>query len=436
VREDINEGGTMVLTLKRSYGGMTGAFMVVGLLGMASVSLAQSSSWTYATSMPTARNFLGVCTLNGKIYAVGGSTGPYVSTAAFEMYDSSTNQWSAKASMPLALSFPNICALDGKIYVFGGGTTMWSGVRKDVFVYDPGNDTWTQIEDSHHEYMAPVIAAVNGKIYLIGGAKDAFTPPVSEVNMYDPSTKTWAKRAAMPTARGMFTACVFDGKIYCFGGTTENYYGVFYPNVEVYDPAMDAWTTRTEMPLGRWAPAACTLDSVIYVVGGFHGENGCNRVDILDPNSNTWTSGCHIQRFRQAHAACALGKKIYVIGGSYLNGGTPTFLSSVEVLNTGTPTDVQNATKNNNQPRDFQLRQNYPNPFNPSTTIQYDLPKSGRVSLKLYNVLGQVVATLVDEHKEPGFYQIRWNPNVPSGIYFYRLQAGEFLETKTMVLLR
>ena len=49
--------------------------------------------------------------------------------------------------------------------------------------------------------------------------------------------------------------------------------------------------------------------------------------------------------------------------------------------------------------------------------------------------LGQVVATLVDEHKEPGFYQVRWNPNVPSGIYFYRLQAGEFLETKTMVLL-
>ena len=87
-------------------------------------------------------------------------------------------------------------------------------------------------------------------------------------------------------------------------------------------------------------------------------------------------------------------------------------------------------------PKVFALEQNFPNPFNPSTTILYDLPKSTRVSLNIYSTLGQLVATLVDERKEAGCYQATWNANVPSGIYFYRLQAGEFGETKKMILLR
>ncbi len=87
-------------------------------------------------------------------------------------------------------------------------------------------------------------------------------------------------------------------------------------------------------------------------------------------------------------------------------------------------------------PRDFALNQNYPNPFNPSTTISYSLPKAAIVSLRIFNALGQEVATLVNEQKEAGYYQVQWNANVSSGIYFYRLQAGEYVETKKMILLK
>ena len=87
-------------------------------------------------------------------------------------------------------------------------------------------------------------------------------------------------------------------------------------------------------------------------------------------------------------------------------------------------------------PSGFHLGQNYPNPFNPSTTISYSLPKSANVTLKVFNTLGQLVATLVNERKDAGSYQIQWNAAVPSGIYFYRLQAGEYVETKKMVLIR
>ncbi len=88
-------------------------------------------------------------------------------------------------------------------------------------------------------------------------------------------------------------------------------------------------------------------------------------------------------------------------------------------------------------PRHFSLSQNYPNPFNPSTTIRYELPRRSRVMLRIFNLLGQVVATLVDEEKTAGRYEWFWDArNLASGLYFYRLQAGEFAETKKLVLVK
>jgi plastocyanin len=87
-------------------------------------------------------------------------------------------------------------------------------------------------------------------------------------------------------------------------------------------------------------------------------------------------------------------------------------------------------------PGKFSLMQNFPNPFNPSTIIQFDIPKAANVSLKIYNALGGEVGELVNGQKDPGRYQVSWNATVPSGMYFYQLRAGDFLETKKMLLLR
>lgn len=88
-------------------------------------------------------------------------------------------------------------------------------------------------------------------------------------------------------------------------------------------------------------------------------------------------------------------------------------------------------------PEQFSLEQNYPNPFNPSTTINFSIPASGFVTLKVFNVLGSEVATLVNEQKEPGSYQVEFDSNnYSAGIYFYNLQAGNFIETRKMILLK
>ncbi len=93
-------------------------------------------------------------------------------------------------------------------------------------------------------------------------------------------------------------------------------------------------------------------------------------------------------------------------------------------------------------PVKYQLSQNYPNPFNPETVISYSLPNPGVVKVEIYDILGKKVKTLVNEFKNAGKYDVRWNgrneygSGVPSGIYFYRLQTGDFVQTMKMTLLR
>ncbi|MFN3871645.1 MAG: T9SS type A sorting domain-containing protein [Ignavibacterium sp.] len=92
---------------------------------------------------------------------------------------------------------------------------------------------------------------------------------------------------------------------------------------------------------------------------------------------------------------------------------------------------------------DFKLNQNYPNPFNPSTKISWQLPVSGYTTLKVYDILGNEVATLVDEYKNAGSYEVEFNAvetrrgvSLPSGVYFYKIQTGNFVQTKKMILTK
>jgi hypothetical protein len=88
-------------------------------------------------------------------------------------------------------------------------------------------------------------------------------------------------------------------------------------------------------------------------------------------------------------------------------------------------------------PDEFALFQNYPNPFNPNTKIKYQIPKESRIIIRVYDIIGAEVLLLLDEEKEAGRYSIEFNAaGLPSGIYFYRFQAGSFVETKKMVLMK
>ncbi len=88
-------------------------------------------------------------------------------------------------------------------------------------------------------------------------------------------------------------------------------------------------------------------------------------------------------------------------------------------------------------PMNYELSQNYPNPFNPSTTIKFSIPEGSQVSLKIYNSLGQEIKTLVNRFMETGIHTVNFNAvDLNSGMYFYRLDAGEFSHVRKMTLIK
>ena len=88
-------------------------------------------------------------------------------------------------------------------------------------------------------------------------------------------------------------------------------------------------------------------------------------------------------------------------------------------------------------PTQFKLNQNYPNPFNPTTKIVYHIPENADVTIKVYDMLGKEITTLVEEYGEAGRYEVEFDATgLPSGMYLYRIQAGNFTDTKMMILLR
>lgn len=120
------------------------------------------------------------------------------------------------------------------------------------------------------------------------------------------------------------------------------------------------------------------------------------------------------------NGSCAIG---WAVGAS----GSISKLSSTLV----------GITNNNTVPGDYSLAQNFPNPFNPTTTISFDIPKNGIVELKVFDMLGREVATLVNGFKNAGSFRVDFNgSNLTSGTYFYRIKSGDFVQTKKMVLLK
>ena len=130
---------------------------------------------------------------------------------------------------------------------------------------------------------------------------------------------------------------------------------------------------------------------------------------------------------------------LYVRAYTWYDGSPSTskylYVQDVNIYGTSVVTAVE--WQKNQLPDTYRLSQNYPNPFNPSTVINYAIPKEGLVRITIYDVLGRLVTTLVNEAKPAGTYQLQFNAaNLTSGVYFYRIEAGNFAQTKKMILMK
>ncbi|MFA6455415.1 MAG: T9SS type A sorting domain-containing protein [Bacteroidota bacterium] len=157
-----------------------------------------------------------------------------------------------------------------------------------------------------------------------------------------------------------------------------------------------------------------------------------SSIDLwISDNSHPTMKGSYL-------AACTFYSAIFntsPVGLKYTAGLDTTDVVFLQKQAATTLTTV--VSKTDYIPVSFILMQNYPNPFNPTTVIKYQLPLTSKVSLKIYDLLGREIVTLVNEEQSAGWKEVEWNAkDVSSGIYFYKLSAGSFVETKKMLVVK
>ncbi len=428
---------------KLSYIALGGVFVIVGLLGMTSISLAQGGPWSTKAPMPTERMCLAAGVVNGKIYAIGGTISretPGLQTV--EEYDPMSDTWTMKAPMPTARECLAASAVNGKIYAIGGSHTWLGSGLTIVEEYDPETDIWVTKTPMPTARLGLSTCVLNEKIYAIGGqsgwsSNDATVHAVEE---YDPATDTWTSKAEIPTARTFLSMGVVNGKIYTIGGVLSAQ--AVCSVVEVYDPVSDTWTdTTAQLPASRGAGSASVVNGKIYVIGGVPSSFSApvSKMEEYDPVTDTWVAKTNMPTARLFHVEGTVNGKIYIVGGSLTGLPTVSPTGALEVFDPDFISSVKADAENH--PRSFMLYQNFPNPFNPQTRIKYELPQASKVVLKVYNIVGQEICTLVDEVKPAGLFEVVWDSRdntghwVASGVYLYRVEVQGFVQTRKMLLL-
>jgi len=151
-------------------------------------------------------------------------------------------------------------------------------------------------------------------------------------------------------------------------------------------------------------------------------------------NSTTLKSATELIVYISISPYATTGQRTVIVTNPPPGGGVDSLAKSF-TIDTSPPVNVE--LENDHLPSNFTLSQNYPNPFNPVTKIKYSIPKTSFVNITVYDVLGREIKTLVNEEKTPGNYEVEFNASgLPSGVYFYRILAGSFSETKKLILLK
>ena len=177
-------------------------------------------------------------------------------------------------------------------------------------------------------------------------------------------------------------------------------------------------------------------NEVVLSVNAYYYKDGLpsgrGSIDIENPASS-YTQFSFDPSGGYTGPADTLWIHIEMMSNSSTNPGIGSY-ALIDQLSLGGASDVEQI---NQTPTDYSLKQNYPNPFNPSTVIEFSIPQESFVELKVFNVLGKEVSTLVNDNYSAGNYKIDFRAkNLPSGMYIARISAGNFVQTKKMILLR
>jgi len=417
------------------------SFFIVCIIFAGTVEAADDWTQQYPVSKPSARVFHAMAYAGDDQVLLFGGYADAADNDETWVYDLSDNTWTQKFPdpHPSARRQHSIAYIgEDKVVLFGGDNGA-----DETWVYDLGDDTWAEQFPNPHPSArdAHAMAYIGGdQVLLFGGLSTNFS---DETWVYDLSESTWTQKnpSSKPIARRTHAMAYIGGDhVLMFGGDEGSY--VFRNDTWVYDLSANTWTEQSPAakPSIRWGPEmACMGEDQVLLFGGADGGYH-DDTWIYDLSDGNWTLDANTtqpsprREFGIAETSMDGSNYPVLFGGEDASGnndetwtfGGGDYPVSVEI--TPLPSAV---------PREYRLSQNYPNPFNPATEITYAIPEDVQVTLKVYNVLGAEVATLVDAQQKASFYMVRWDAgNLASGVYFCRLQAGDFNKTIKMILLK
>ena len=267
--------------------------------------------------------------------------------------------------------------------------------------------------------------------------------PIFEPQTQHTASGTWSSlgTGSQNGVNGLVNALAVVGNEVYVGGAFISAGGVSANRVARFNTQMNTWsslgTGSSNGVSGVTVNALAVVGNEVYVGGNFTQAGGvsANRVARFNTQMNTWSSlgtGSSNGVNNWVSALAVVGNEVFVGGEFTLAGGiASTFIARW----IGGATNVEPISID--MPSTYLLQQNYPNPFNPSTTILFSIPTSEFVTLKVYDVLGREIATLVNENLSAGSYSYNFDAkNLTSGVYLYKLQAGKYSEIKKMMLIR
>jgi hypothetical protein len=288
---------------------LTASCIIVAKPAFSSADTAEDT-WVAKEPMHVARGGLGVAVVNGKIYAIGGSTvaGHAEATTGGivgknEEFDPATNTWTSKKPMPTPRYGFAIAVYNNKIFCIGGENRAgYTGANE---VYDPATDTWETKTSSYPRYGISA-NVVGDEIYVVGGVTKGYFPTLNEV--YYPENDCWTTKTPIPTPVCDYASAVFNKRIYIIQSTTQ-----------IYNVENDTWSLGAS-PLSSVTGRAGQTSGVnaperIYALSWHSGVN-----QIYDPEHDSWTLGANapIPTDMGGFSIAVVKDFLYLIGGSTL----------------------------------------------------------------------------------------------------------------------
>ncbi len=405
------------------------------LLVMLSLNL-RAADWQSANKMHTPRGGASAVKWGRYIYVLGGKAKNNKVLKTVERYDILTDTWEKNVVPNFSKPRYNAGAIvyRNKIYLVGGRDG--SSALKDVEVYDPVQNSWSEAQDLHEEREGLSVHILGGKLYAIGGREDYYSM-VKDIEWYDIPEDKWKEASwEMENPRADFFSAVHNDTLYQFGGY---YYGLTRMSYRaVPSQGGYSWHNMHKMNSGRAYGVTLKIGEKIYLIGGEISNGKSKLVEVYDAYNESFSSEKPLTTPRSGLTGVVAGDTLFVIGGFEGNDDTP--VATVEYM-------VLNASPIENDPApQYQsthlIVQGYPNPFNGRVAFQIRIPRSGIYKLEIFDVSGRLVKTLFNGHLSTGTQYFSWDARdnhlqiVASGVYFFIIRSGREIQKLKLIYVR